>query len=316
VEPPVIGAALDGGLALALVWIGWRALASADLFKAVVLFIVFGLLLTLVWARLDAPDVALAEAAIGAGLTGALLLAALARLASGNGQGAREADSSRVLRLAGAGAVLALFALLAWAVAALPPAASGLAPRVAGRLAESGVTNPVTAALLNFRGYDTLLEVAVLLVALLGAALARGPAGPRAPRRSRPGGPVLAGFARAALPVAIAVAGYLLWLGAHAPGGAFQAAAVLSGAGLLALLSGHVAAPSFDSARWRAVAAFGLAVFLAVAAATLAARGGMLQYPPDWAGALILAIEAALALSLGLLLLWLFALLEDRSRRP
>ena len=32
----------------------------------------------------------------------------------------------------------------------------------------SGVRNPVTAVLLNFRGYDTLLEMGVLLVALLG----------------------------------------------------------------------------------------------------------------------------------------------------
>jgi uncharacterized MnhB-related membrane protein len=40
----------------------------------VILFVVFGLLLALVWARLGAVDVALAEAAIGAGLSGALLL--------------------------------------------------------------------------------------------------------------------------------------------------------------------------------------------------------------------------------------------------
>ena len=39
-------------------------------------FIAFGLFLALVWARLRAPDVALAEAAIGAGLAGALMLAA------------------------------------------------------------------------------------------------------------------------------------------------------------------------------------------------------------------------------------------------
>ena len=44
---------------------------------AVVLFIAFGLVLALVWARLYAVDVALAEMAIGAGVTGALLLAAL-----------------------------------------------------------------------------------------------------------------------------------------------------------------------------------------------------------------------------------------------
>ena len=74
--------AFDGVLGFALLWLAWRALASPDLFKAIVLFIAFGLLMALAWVRLDAPDVALAEAAIGAGLTGALLLAALARLES------------------------------------------------------------------------------------------------------------------------------------------------------------------------------------------------------------------------------------------
>ena len=61
-------------------WLSWRALASQNLFKAIVLFIAFGLLMSLAWVRLGAPDVALAEAAIGAGLTGALLMAALAQL--------------------------------------------------------------------------------------------------------------------------------------------------------------------------------------------------------------------------------------------
>ncbi len=70
----------DGVLVITLLWLAWRALRSPDLFKAIVLFIAFGLVMALAWVRLQAPDVALAEAAIGAGLTGALLLAALARL--------------------------------------------------------------------------------------------------------------------------------------------------------------------------------------------------------------------------------------------
>lgn len=74
----------DTVLGLALLWLAWRVLASPDLFRAIVLFIAFGLLMALAWVRLDAPDVALAEAAIGAGLTGALLLAALARLEQSN----------------------------------------------------------------------------------------------------------------------------------------------------------------------------------------------------------------------------------------
>jgi energy-converting hydrogenase B subunit D len=75
-------ALLDLLLAAVLLWIAWRALCVPDLFRAVVLFVVFGLTMTLAWVRLDAPDVALAEAAIGAGLTGALLLDTLAHLSS------------------------------------------------------------------------------------------------------------------------------------------------------------------------------------------------------------------------------------------
>lgn len=70
----------DSVLGFALSWLAWRALASPDLFRAIVMFIAFGMLMALAWVRLNAPDVALAEAAIGAGLTGALLLSALARL--------------------------------------------------------------------------------------------------------------------------------------------------------------------------------------------------------------------------------------------
>jgi uncharacterized MnhB-related membrane protein len=70
---------LDGTLVLTLLWLAWRALSSPDLFTAIVLFVAFGLMMALAWVRLQAPDIALAEAAIGAGLTGALLLAALAR---------------------------------------------------------------------------------------------------------------------------------------------------------------------------------------------------------------------------------------------
>lgn len=66
--------AFDLLLALALLWSGWRTLTTRRLDRAIVLFIAFGLLMALAWARLAAPDIGLAEAAIGAGLTGALLL--------------------------------------------------------------------------------------------------------------------------------------------------------------------------------------------------------------------------------------------------
>ena len=67
-------------LVLALLVLAWQSLRASDLFSGIVLFMLFGLLTALAWVRLSAPDIALAEAAIGAGLTGALFLGALGRM--------------------------------------------------------------------------------------------------------------------------------------------------------------------------------------------------------------------------------------------
>ncbi len=72
--------AFDLLLVAVLLWLAWQLLRSDDIFRAVILFISFGLLMSLAWVRLSAPDVALAEAAIGTGLTGPLFLAALRRV--------------------------------------------------------------------------------------------------------------------------------------------------------------------------------------------------------------------------------------------
>lgn len=74
--------AFDMILVLSLIGLAAAALLSREPRRGVILFIAFGLLLALVWARLRAPDLALAEAAIGAGLGGALMLAAARRYAA------------------------------------------------------------------------------------------------------------------------------------------------------------------------------------------------------------------------------------------
>ncbi len=74
---------IDVILVVALVAIAWRVLVTPSLYKSVFLFIAFGLLMALAWVRLQAPDIALAEAAIGAGLTGVLLLDAVRHCARG-----------------------------------------------------------------------------------------------------------------------------------------------------------------------------------------------------------------------------------------
>lgn len=65
---------IDGTIVTASVVLAISVLLIRDLFKSVVAFIVLGLFMALAWVRLQAPDVALAEAAVGAGITGVLLL--------------------------------------------------------------------------------------------------------------------------------------------------------------------------------------------------------------------------------------------------
>ena len=290
----------DAVLVVLLLWLGWRALASADLFKAVVQFIVFGLLLSLAWVRLGAPDVALAEAAIGAGLAGALLLDTLARLGRSG-----AADEARPLGLTPARtgialAALGLAALLVASALALPERWPGLAEPALQQLPASGVSNPVTATLLNYRGYETLLEVGVLMLAVLGVWILE--AEPALPRPAPD--PMLGLLLRVLLPLAVIVAGYLLWVGAHAPGGAFQGAALLTAGGVL----WHLARPLSlgPSLVVRAIVVLGFAVFLAVGVATALLGGGLLTFPPEYAGAIILVIEAAAMLSIALIMVALF----------
>lgn len=53
---------------------------TRDLVKASILFSVYSLVLCLLWVHRSAPDVAMTEAAVGAGLTVALFLVVIARV--------------------------------------------------------------------------------------------------------------------------------------------------------------------------------------------------------------------------------------------
>jgi multisubunit Na+/H+ antiporter MnhB subunit len=288
--------AFDLVLALLLLGLGWAAVATADLKRGVILFIAFGLLLALVWARLQAPDLAIAEAAIGAGLTGALLLAALRdRPHPSSEPGLVTGHVAWLVSLL----TLFLAGAFGWALLQALTLADPvrLAEAVAAHLDDSGVSNPVTAVLLNFRAYDTLLELAVLLAAALGI-LALGPARPG----YGPAGPVFGSLVRWLVPLLIVSAGYLLWVGAHAPGGAFQAGAVLAAAAVLLRLGGHSQAGLPGPAWQRALLAGGVGAFLAVGLTVTAAGLVFLQYPIGWSGVLILLIESAATLAIAVTL--------------
>ena len=195
---------------------------------------------------------------------------------------------------------------LGYAVLTLPSQTPGLGQWVAENLDSSGVSNPVTAVLLNFRSYDTLLEMGVLLLALLGVWSLGG----IQKKRELSPGPVLDMLSRLLVPLLVLVAGYLLWVGAHAPGGAFQAGAVLAAAGVLLLLAGWRLGARCAGLPLRVALVLGLGMFVVVGTALILVGGRLLEFPPSFAAALILLIEVAATLSIGVTLVALF--LGDR----
>ena len=106
--------ALDIGLALLVFAVAAWTIFARGAFAATVGYVVYGLLLSLVWIRLFAVDVALTEAAIGSGVTGILLIGAAARLRGAEGA-ADERRPSGLSRLA----IAALCILVAVALAAV-----------------------------------------------------------------------------------------------------------------------------------------------------------------------------------------------------
>jgi multisubunit Na+/H+ antiporter MnhB subunit len=214
-----------------------------------------------------------------------------------------------VLRVLLAAALAIVAAGLGLALTA-PAGDPGLAAEVRAALPASGAGNPVTAVLLNFRGYDTLLEMAVLTAALAGVwSLGRA----HRTRFIRPS-PVLTALTRVLAPLFPLVCGYLLWAGADHPGGAFQAGAVLATAAVLHVLSAPERGPRLPELPLRLAAVAGLAVFLAVALGVMTGGARFLEYPPALVKWLMLAIETAAMLSIAAILAGLF--LGGRPGRP
>jgi multisubunit Na+/H+ antiporter MnhB subunit len=139
----------------------------------------------------------------------------------------------------------------------------------------------------------------VLLLAIVGVWSLRRGEWPAADLRDRP---LLLSLLRVVLPVLVLAAGYLLWIGAFAPGGAFQGGALLGGALVLVMLGGLARRVVNRASLLRASLVLGVLVFAAVCAITLRLTGGLLQYPPGTGGAWITVIESAALISIGLTL--------------
>jgi multisubunit Na+/H+ antiporter MnhB subunit len=313
-----ISIVFDASLAVLVLGVASWTIAARGSFGAVVGYIAYGLLLALVWVRLSAVDVALTEAAIGSGVTGVLLIGAVARL--------REAEASALAEYPGplqrilTAAICALVtAAIAAVVLSLPDPAPTLAPLAADNLSSTGLGNAVTGVLLAYRAFDTLLEKVVLVLAVAGVwsfARDRDWGGRPGPRRVPYSEGALGFLAQLLPPIGIIVGVHLLWTGANEPGGAFQGGAILAAMWIVVMIAGLADAPPV-SRRWLRLALVGgPLLFLAIGIAGFTMADAFLAYPQGYAKPLILIIEAGLTLSIAVTLALLAAGPPQRRPQP
>ena len=166
---------IDMFLLSLLVFIAVMILRTGKLFAVIVMSGGYSLTSAAIFVNLDAVDVAFTEAAVGAGISTVLFLAAMSFLPAEEKAGSKGQSRSLQTLIAGAVCVVS-GALLIFAALDLPafgdpnaPAQLHVAPRY---LKESGtlllIPNVVTTVLASYRGFDTLGETIVVFTAGLG----------------------------------------------------------------------------------------------------------------------------------------------------
>jgi hypothetical protein len=206
--------------------------------------------------------------------------------------------------------LLSIFEIgLAVAVFFMPDSTIDIGGLVQTQLSDANLTYPLTALLINFRGYDTLLCLTILLFALVGIWIVY----PLENQERNSSSPPFEKEKEAQLPywilwLLVLTVGYILWGAYQSP---FQAGAVLAGIGLLFLFKNKIP-PSFSfskegmpsSVMVRLLVSIGLLVFMSLALAIVIIEGqNLLSYPKQWANSLILVIEISLIVTIGVIFL-------------
>jgi multicomponent Na+:H+ antiporter subunit B len=224
---------------------------TRNLFVAVMLLSIFSLLMAANFFVLDAADVALTEAAVGAGVTTVIFLSALT-LVSGSEKRTPRAGRRVALIVVTITTLLIIYATFDKPRLGDPnaPVHQHVAPFYIENTYElMGFPNVVTAVLASFRGYDTLGEVFVVFAAAIGVLFildARTGTGP-AYEKPETGGlkhhliPKAVGGLL--VPFVLLFGLYVQFHGEYGPGGGFQAGAIVATAIILyAILEGEKAA--------------------------------------------------------------------------
>jgi multisubunit Na+/H+ antiporter MnhB subunit len=177
---------------------------------------------------------------------------------------------------------------------------ASLTEAVTDHISDSGVNHPLTAVLLNFRGYDTMLEMGVILVAVLAVwAIGREDGARWRLLEPRSFDPVLRVALGILTPATILVAGYMVWAGSYRPGGGFQAGTVLGAAWVIFIGAEVIPLPLSRTRGVRFALAAGFFLFLSAAVLPPLVGYCLLEYPRNFAGSIILLIETVMSIAIG-----------------
>lgn len=142
---------------------------SRNLFSVIVLSGIYSFLMATALVALDAVDVAMTEASVGAGISMVLLLGALYLCKSEEAKPVRRPWLPLAVSATTAGVlVYGTLGLPAFSDPAAPIHTHVVPRYLKDVMRETGVPNVVTAVLASYRGYDTLGETTVVFTAGVG----------------------------------------------------------------------------------------------------------------------------------------------------
>ena len=138
-----------------------------DVLAAIIVFAAYSLGMAVLYTLLLAPDVAMTEAAIGAGVTTILLIVTVARTGRPTVEVTLEDIHWPALAVAGAFVVAVWYTVADFPAVGSDSAIAWANPEVTQHYltytyVETGVTNAVTAVLAAYRGFDTFGEAVVV----------------------------------------------------------------------------------------------------------------------------------------------------------
>lgn len=224
------------------------AVALKDMLSAAITFGAYSFLMCLLWTEMGAVDVAFTEAAVGAGVSTVLFIAAVF-------QSRRDVKSRRTGRLVfkflGVLVAGVMGSILLWAGSDFPQwAAPGSPPSqhvspyyLTHSLEDTAVPNVVTSVLADYRGFDTMFETAVIFAAGMAVLLilrqfgSSRQAGPPAEESPAHQSIIIQTVSRMLVPFMQLFALYVVAHGHHSPGGGFQGGVILGASFILLALS-------------------------------------------------------------------------------